>query len=137
MKLVQKLMLLIILMMMSLKGFSQNDTVQSSIQLKKPIAKLVIKDLITGDEAKEELGLSVKKFQLLEQKVVLKDSVISNLNDQITNFNSMILTKNDQLSLSEELSKKLKKDLQKQKLKTKLVGLAGIGVAVGILVIAK
>ena len=99
--------------------------------------KLVIKDLLTGDEAKDELVLSVKKFQLLEQKVVLKDSVISNLNDQITNFNSMILTKNDQLSLSEELSKKLKKDLQKQKLKTKLVGLAGIGVAVGILVIAK
>mgnify|MGYP003129282072 FL=1 len=67
----------------------------------------------------------------------MKDSVISNLNDQITNFNSMILTKNDQLNLSQELSKKLKKDLQKQKLKTKLVGLAGIGVAVGILVIAK
>ena len=101
------------------------------------MAKLVIKDLLTGDEAKDELVVSVKKFQLLEQKVVLKDSVISNLNDQITNFNSMILTKNDQLSLSEELSKKLKKDLQKQKLKTKLVGLAGIGVAVGILVIAK
>ena len=101
------------------------------------MAKLVIKDLLTGDEAKDELVLSVKKFQLLEQKVVFKDSVISNLNDQITNFNSMILTKNDQLSLSEELSKKLKKDLQKQKLKTKLVGLAGIGVAVGILVIAK
>ena len=101
------------------------------------MAKLVIKDLLIGDEAKDELVLSVKKFQLLEQKVVLKDSVISNLNDQITNFNSMILTKNDQLSLSEELSKKLKKDLQKQKLKTKLVGLAGIGVAVGILVIAK
>ena len=101
------------------------------------MAKLVIKDLLTGDEAKDELVLSVKKFQLLEQKVVLKDSVISNLNDQITNFNTMILTKNDQLSLSEELSKKLKKDLQKQKLKTKLVGLAGIGVAVGILVIAK
>ena len=105
--------------------------------MEKPVAKLLIKDLLTGDEAKDELVLSVKKFQLLEQKVVLKDSVISNLNDQITNFNSMILTKNDQLSLSEELSKKLKKDLQKQKLKTKLVGLAGIGVAVGILVIAK
>ena len=133
----KKLKLLIILMMMSFIGFSQNDTVTTSIQLEKPIVKLVIKDLLTGDEAKEELVLSVTKFKLLEQKVVLKDSVISNLNDQITNFNSMILTKNDQLNLSQELSKKLKKDLQKQKLKTKLVGLAGIGVAVGILVIAK
>ena len=133
----KKLGLLIILMMTSFISFSQNDIDTLSIRLEKPVAKLVIKDLITGDEAKEELGLSVKKFQLLEQKVVLKDSVISNLNDQITNFNSMILTKNDQLNLSQELSKKLKRDLQKQKLKTKLVGLAGIGVAVGILVIAK
>ena len=133
----KKLGLLISLMMTSFISFSQNDIDTLSIRLEKPVAKLVIKDLITGDEAKEELGLSVKKFQLLEQKVVLKDSVISNLNDQITNFNSMILTKNDQLNLSQELSKKLKRDLQKQKLKTKLVGLAGIGVAVGILVIAK
>lgn len=132
----KKLGLLISLMMTSFISFSQNDIDTLSIRLEKPVAKLVIKDLLTGDEAKDELVLSVKKFQLLEQKVVLKDSVISNLNDQITNFNSMILTKNDQLSLSEELSKKLKKDLQKQKLKTKLVGLAGIGVAVGILVIA-
>ena len=133
----KKLGLLISLMMTSFISFSQNDIDTLSIRLEKPVAKLVIKDLLTGDEAKDELVLSVKKFQLLEQKVVLKDSVISNLNDQITNFNSMILTKNDQLSLSEELSKKLKKDFQKQKLKTKLVGLAGIGVAVGILVIAK
>ena len=133
----KKVGLLIRLMMTSFIRFSQNDIDTLSIRLEKPVAKLVIKDLLTGDEAKDELVLSVKKFQLLEQKVVLKDSVISNLNDQITNFNSMILTKNDQLSLSEELSKKLKKDLQKQKLKTKLVGLAGIGVAVGILVIAK
>ena len=133
----KKLGLLIILAMMSFTSFSQTDTDTLSIQLEKPVVKLVIKDLLTGDEAKEELVLSSKKFKLLEQKVVLKDSVISNLNDQITNFNSMILTKNDQLNLSQELSKKLKKDLQKQKLKTKLVGLAGIGVAVGILVIAK
>ena len=55
MRLVLKWMLLMTLMMMNLKGFSQNDTVQSSIQLQKPIAKLVIKDLITGDGAKEEL----------------------------------------------------------------------------------
>ena len=74
MKLVLKWMLLIILMMMNLKGFSQNDTVQSSIQLQKPIAKLVIKDLITGDGAKEELVLFTDKLLLLEQKIVLKDS---------------------------------------------------------------
>ena len=133
----KKLGLLIILAMMSFTSFSQTDTDTLSIQLEKPVVKLVIKDLLTGDEAKEELVLSSKKFKLLEQKVELKDSIILNLNNKISNFNSIMLTKDDQLGLSQELTKKLQLDLKKQKLKTKLVGLAGIGVAVGILVIAK
>ena len=97
----------------------------------------MVKDLITGDEAKEELVLSVKKFQLLEQKIVLKDSVITNLNDQIINFNSMISPKQDQLNLSQELSKKLQKDLKKQKLKTKLAGGAGVLAVVAVAVLLK
>jgi len=126
MKLVLKWMLLIVLMMMNLKGFSQNVTDSTSIQLKKPIVKLVIKDLISGDGAKEELVLTVDKIKLLEQKIVLKDSVINNLNSQIGNFNSILHTKSDQLSLSQELSKKLQTDLKKQKLKTKIMGGVGI-----------
>ena len=133
----KKLGLLIILAMMSFTSFSQTDTDTLSIQLEKPVVKLVIKDLLTGDEAKEELVLSSKKFKLLEQKVELKDSIILNLNNKISNFNSIMLTKDNQLGLSQELTKKLQLDLKKQKLKTILVGLAGIGFAVGILVIAK
>ena len=128
---------LILLMMMSLKGFSQNVTDSTSIQLKKPIAKLVIKDLITGDGLKEELTLSISKIKLLEQKVVLKDSVIENLNFQVGNFESIMLTKADQLSLSQELSKRLQSDLKKQKLKTKLMGGAGIIAVVGVVVLLK
>jgi uncharacterized coiled-coil protein SlyX len=133
----KKLMPLILLMMMSLKGFSQNVTDSTSIQLKKPIAKLVIKDLITGDGIKEELSLSISKIKLLEQKVVLKDSVIENLNFQVGNFESIMLTKADQLSLSQELSKRLQSDLKKQKLKTKLMGGAGIIAVVGVVVLLK
>ena len=137
MKLALKWMLLIILMMMSSKGFSQNDTVPSSIQLKKPIAKLVIKDLITGDGAKEELVLTVDKIQLLEQKIIFKDSIITNLNNQIGNFNSILNTKTDQLKLSRQLSEKLQKDLKKQKIKTKLMGGVGIAAVVAVAVILK
>ena len=137
MKLALKWMLLIILMMMSSKGFSQNDTVPSSIQLKKPIAKLVIKDLITGDGAKEELVLTVDKIQLLEQKIIFKDSIITNLNNQIGNFNSILNTKTDQLKLSRKLSEKLQKDLKKQKIKTKLMGGVGIAAVVAVAVILK
>ena len=126
----KKLKLSIILMMMSFISFSQNDTDSISIRLEKPIVKLVIKDLITGDEAKEELILSFKKFELLEQKIVLKDSVIFNLNTQIDNIRSIVMTKDDQLILSQELTARLEKDLKKQKLKTKLMGGAGVAAVV-------
>jgi len=133
----KKLMPLILLMIMSLKGFSQNVTDSTSIQLKKPIAKLVIKDLITGDGAKEELSLSLSKIRLLEQKVVLKDSVIGSLNFQVGNFKSIMISKSDQLALSQELSKRLQTDLKKQKLKTKLMGGAGLVAIAGVILILK
>ena len=136
MKLVLKWMLLIVLMMMSLKGFSQSATDSTSIQLKKPIARLVIKDLITGDGAKSELVLTIDKIKILEQKIVLKDSVITNLNTQIGNFNSILVTKSDQLVLSQELSKRLESDLKKQKLKNKLTMGAGlVGIVAAVLIV--
>ena len=133
----KKLSVLIFLMMMSLKGFSQNVIDTTSIQLKKPIARLVIKDLIKGDGANEELVLNIQKISLLENKVSLKDSVIISLNEQVFNFDNILLTKNNQLTLSQELSKRLERDLKKQKLKTKLMGGAGILVAVAVAVLVK
>ena len=111
---------------MSLQSFSQTVTDSTKIQLTKPIAKLVIKDLIKGDGAKQELVLFNDKITLLEQKVFLKDSVILNLNSKIHNFNSILNTKGSQLSLSQELSKKLQNDLKKQKFKNKLTVGAGV-----------
>ena len=137
MKLVPKLMLLIALMMMSSKSFSQNVTDSTSIQLKKPIAKLVIKDLITGDGAKNELALTLDKIKLFEQKLALKDSIIFNLNNKVNNFNSILLTKSDQLLLSQKLSKKLETDLRTQKIKTKLMGGAGIVAVLGVVFLLK
>jgi len=137
MKLILKWMLLIILMITSLKSFSQTVIDSTSIQLKKPIVKLVIKDLITGDGAKNELVLTLGKVDILKQKIVLKDSVILNLNSQIGNFNNILLSKSDQLVLSQQLSKKLQLDLKKQKLKTKLTAGAGIVAIVGAILLVK
>ncbi len=137
MKLVLKLMLLITLMTTSLKGFSQSVTDSTSIQLKKPIARLVIKDLIKGDGTKGELALTLGKIEILEQKIILKDSVIFNLNSKISNFNSILLTKTDQLALSQELSKKLQTDLKKQKFKNKLTMGAGLIGIIGAVLLVK
>ena len=133
----KKLIPLIALMMMSLQSFSLNVIDSTSIQLKKPIVRLVIKDLIKGDGNKNELLIVSKKIDLLEKKVVIKDSVINKLNERVINFESMLNTKTNQIALSQELSLKLQTDLKKQKVKTKLMSGAGILVALGILVLTK
>jgi hypothetical protein len=121
---------------MSLNSFSQNVIDSTSIQLKKPTARLVIKDLIKGDGAKSELALTLGKIKILEQKIILKDSVIFNLNSKISNFNSILFTKKDQLALSQELSKKLQTDLKKQKFKNKLtVGAGIVGIVAAVLLV--
>jgi hypothetical protein len=119
-----------------LKGFSQSATDSTSIQLKKPIARLVIKDLIKGDGAKSELALTLGKIKILEQKIILKDSVIFNLNSQIYNFISILSTKSNQLLLSQDLSKKLQVDLKKQKFKNKLtIGGSVVAVIITALIV--
>ena len=135
----KKLIPLILLMMMSLQGFSQSVIDTTKIQLKKPIARLVIKDLIIGDGAKEELKLLSNKLGLLETKIVVKDSVIFNLNKSVMNFENILLAKSDQLAISQELSLKLQTDLKKQKAKTKLFQLGSGALVVGgiLLLLAK
>ncbi len=133
----KKLIPLILLMMMSLQGFSQSVIDTTKIQLKKPIARLVIKDLIIGDGAQKEIKLLSNKLNLLESKVFIKDSVIFSLNERVTNFESMLNTQSNQIALSRELSAKLQLDLKKQKVKTKLMSGAGIVAIVGILVLVK
>ena len=126
MKLILKWMLLILIMLASLKSSSQTVTDSTTIRLKKPIARLVIKDLIKGDGNKQEIILLGDKINILNQKSILKDSIISNLDLQINNFNSILFQKSNQLEISQELTKKLQLDLKKQKFKNKLT--IGVGV---------
>jgi|TARA_R110000787_G_scaffold8262_1_gene27597 hypothetical protein len=125
---------------MNLQSFSQTDTKTDSlktIQLNKPIVRLVIKDLIQGDGNKKELIIVNNKINLLEKKVVIKDSVIDKLNERVLNFESMLNTKSNQIILSQELSLRLQTDLKKQKVKTKLMSGAGIVAVIGILLLSK
>jgi len=133
----KKLILLTFLMMMSLNCFSQTVTDSTTIQLKKPIVRLVIKDLIQGDSFKEELSLVYGKVSLLETKVFFKDSVISILNSKVTNFESITQNLQMQNKLSEDLNLQLKTSLKKQKIQTKLIGGIGIISVIGTIFILK
>lgn len=126
MKLIPKLVVLIALMMMSSKSFSQTATDTTLIRLEKPIVRLVIKDLIIGDGTKQELFLTQDKVKLLEQKIIFKDDIIYSLNTQIYNYRSIIDTRLEQLAISQELSSRLQKDLKKSQVKNKMVAGAGV-----------
>ena len=133
----KKLVLSIFLMIMGLSSFSQTATDTLSIQLQKPIARLVIKDLIIGDSSKEQISILNTKIGLLENKIVLKDSIIFNINNKVINYENILNIKGDQLALSQELSKKLQSDLTKSKFKSKLVGGAGLLLAVSVAILLK
>lgn len=126
----KKLILLIIILLLSLNCFSQKDTVRDSIvPLQVPIARLVIKDLLNGDGNKIQIVELNKELDLTREKVKLKDSVIFTLNSKVVNLETIILTKDEQFKLQQELSKKLEKELKSQKRKTFLYKL---GTTVGI-----
>jgi uncharacterized coiled-coil protein SlyX len=133
----KKLVVLIAIMMMSSKSFSQTATDITLIRLEKPIVRLVIKDLIVGDGTKQELFLTQDKVKLLEQKIVLKDDIIYSLNTQIFNYRSIIDTRSEQLALSQELSNRLQNDLKKSQIKNKMVAGTGILGILAVLFILK
>jgi len=129
----KKLLVLIVLLLVSFKSFSQKDTI---VSLKQPVAKLVIKDLVSYDGLKIELVSIQELLKLETQKVVLKDSVIGSLNVKVVNLNTIISKKDEQFGLEREKSEQLLKELKKEKRKSFLYKIGtyiGI-VATGILV---
>lgn len=107
--------ILIILAFLPLFGKAQT---QDTIRIPAPIAKLIVKDLVSGDSAKAELKLSTITISLLESKVILKDSIISGHVQKGIMYEERI--KNEQLKF--DAQGLWVKDLQKQnkKLKVKL-----------------
>ena len=111
----KRLMLSTALIMMSFISFSQNDTDSTSIRLEVPIVKLVIKDLINGDAAKEELIVLDTILHHKDIQLNVKDTIILNLNSQIAKFNKIVYTKDKQREIQENLQKDLEKALKKAK----------------------
>lgn len=137
-KQMKNLMLLTITLMMSFTSFSQNVTDSTTIQLKRPIVKLVIKDLIKGDAAKKEVVVFNDIIQQQSLQLFKKDTIIFTLNKQITNFETIISTKSNQTLLAQELNAELEKALKKQKRRTFLYKVGtGVGAVVTLILLAK
>ena len=137
-KQMKNLMLLTITLMMSFTSFSQTVTDSTTIRLKKPIVKLVIKDLIKGDAAKKEVVVFNDIIKQQEIQLFKKDTIIFTLNSKITNFETIISTKSNQTLLAQELNAELEKALKKQKRRTFLYKVGtGVGAVATLLLLVK
>ena len=114
---------------MSWKGFSQNDTIiVKPIVLTKPVARLVIKDLVTGDAANRELKAMQKILTITNDKLLTQSDLVLNLKTQVLNYQRIIEQKDGQFKSQEEMSIELQKALKKERRTKKLYQ---IGSAVG------
>jgi len=116
--------------MMSWNSFSQSVTDSTQIQLTKPVAKLVIKDLIQFDGLSQEMETMQIILTETNGKLNTQGELVANLKTQVLNYQSIIEEKDQQFSTQQELSKRLQQDLKKQKIRTKLMGGAGIVIAI-------
>lgn len=135
----KKLILLIPILLLNLKSFSQQDTIKDSIvSIKVPIVRLVIKDLINGDGAKEELVQVSNLLELERNKAEVRTKEIEVLNTKITNLEKNDLFQAGQLNTASELSKKLHKELKAEKRKSFLYKIGtGVGVVLTAILLLK
>jgi hypothetical protein len=126
---------LILLLTLNFNSFSQIVTDTTIIKISTPVARLVIKDLVRLDYQTKEISLLNDKINLLENKIILKDSIILNIKEQIHNSNLIIEKKDKQLEVSQNLSQKLQKDLKKEQRKNKILSSSNIVWVVLILIL--
>ena len=115
--------MLVLLVMLSLKGFSQTviqtETVDTSkVVLNVRVARLVYQDLLRYDGLKQEMNLMKLKFQKLEEREIQKDGIITILTQKDDNNQFIIGKKDEQLKISKELTDSLHKELKGQRSQT-------------------
>ena len=91
-----------------------------------------MKDLLSGDSVKAQLKLVEKEVVELNNKLVLKDSVINTLRLKENNYMTIIDSEKEKYKIVESYSKKLEWDLKKEKTKNKFKSIVGTTV-IGVL----
>ena len=128
MKLKRNLILLIALMVISFKSFSQNAT-ESTVLLTEPIARLVVKDLVSYDGLLAESKAVREQLTTLNNKVVTLEEVIKNLQAQLNNRNTVINQKDLQLVEYETMKGDLEKEIKRL---SRIGKIYKIGSAIGV-----
>jgi hypothetical protein len=124
--------------MMSFNSFSQTATDSIKIQLTKPIAKLVIKDLIQFDGLSTEMLTMQSILTETNNKLLTQNQLVVNLELQNNNLQSVISGLNKKYDVQTNLSKDLELALKRQKRQSTIYKIgAGIGAAATLLLLVQ
>tara|TARA_Y100001972_G_C7644983_1_gene324074 strand:- start:21 stop:401 length:381 start_codon:yes stop_codon:yes gene_type:complete len=124
------------LVLLSFKSFSQNDTINQKIVLTKPVAKLVVKDLISGDQRAEELTAVNALLKETEFKLNTQSTLVLNLQTQIKNYDQIVSELDGKFELQQKLSQDLEAALKKQRRQTTIYKIgAGVGAVATVLLL--
>ena len=124
---------------MSYNSFSQTDTDSTKIVLTKPVAKLVIQDIIGGDQLKIQLKTTEELLAETNNKLETQGLLVVNLETQIFNYQGIIEDLNSKSKVQADLSKDLEKALKAQRRRTFLYKIGTIvgGTATLLLLVQK
>ena len=124
---------------MSYSSFSQTVTDSTKIVLTKPVAKLVIQDIVQGDQLKIQLRTTEELLNELNSKLDTQTLLVTNLESQVFNYKNIISDLNSKSDIQRDLSKDLEKALKAQRRRTFFykVGTVVGGVATLLLLIQK
>ena len=125
---IRKLIVLMSLMTLSLTAFSQTGTNNQVKCFPVPVVKQIMKDLLSGDEAKLQLKLSDSLLVLTENKVKVQDSIINEMKLKEENYLKQINSEKEKLVISENYAKQLEKDLKKEKVKYKFTSILSVAI---------
>ena len=124
------------MVLLSFKSFSQNDTINQKIVLTKPVAKLVVKDLISGDQRAEELTAVNALLKETEFKLNTQSTLVLNLQTQIKNYDQIVRELDGKFELQQKLSQDLEAALKKQRRQTTIYKIgAGVGAVATVLLL--
>jgi len=116
-------MMLLILVNLRLTVFSQTDTskVQETVKcLTVSTFKKIAQDLLRGDSAIYELKLSDAQVIKLEEKLILKDSLINIFSEKEDNYKTIIYNHEQKLITLKKNNESIENQLKKEKTKNKL-----------------
>ena len=121
--------MLISILSLSLTAFSQTGTNNQPTKcFPIPVVKQITKDLLSGDSAKAQLVLTGQQLLETENKVLMKDSIISLLRVKETNYQTIIDAQNQKYSILENHTKKVEWNLKKEKVKNKFTTILSGGI---------